>query len=117
MQKINLSSHRKKIIGLVMLFVAILLPFLKYNFKFSVYIDVFYVIYLACLIITNSDTKEPIIGALILLIITPLLLISKKGNFANVVAIGAYYLLVIGVLAQLVDFIKENRKNAKAKKR
>ena len=51
----------------------------------------------------------PILAALLLLILCPFLLIQKREAFANQIAIYSYYFLVIGVIKQFKDYIKDVR--------
>ena len=57
--------------------------------------------------------RLPIISALILLGLCPFLLIWKKETLANEVAIYAYFLLVVGVVIQVVEMAMGNEKIAK----
>lgn len=69
----------------------------------------FWSLFLAFLIM-RLDSRAPIIGALFCLTICPFLLIFKYQEWAEIVAVWAYYLLVIGVVLQIVDFIFEPQK-------
>jgi len=95
----------------VMLVLGLVLPYFKYNFNLPNYFDFIYLVYFIYIVIAKSDTREPVVGALILLVITPFLLMRSLENFAELTAIGAFYLLVVSVFALLVKFISENRKN------
>lgn len=57
--------------------------------------------------------RLPIISALILLGLCPLLLIWKKEKLADEVAIYAYFLLVVGVVIQVVEMAMGDEKIAK----
>ena len=57
--------------------------------------------------------RLPIISALILLGLCPFLLIWKEETLANEVAIYAYFLLVMGVIIQVVEMAMGNEKIAK----
>jgi len=53
------------------------------------------------------DGKIQIGDALTLLIITPFLLIRNLENYANYTATLAYFLLVIGVVKQFLEYLRE----------
>lgn len=57
--------------------------------------------------------RLPIISALILLGLCPFLLIWKKETLVNEVAIYAYFLLIVGVVIQVVEMAMGNEKIAK----
>jgi hypothetical protein len=57
-------------------------------------------------LIFNFNNKIPIVIGLVLLLVCPFLLIFKKEAVANGLAIWAYYFLVIGVVLQLIEFVK-----------
>jgi len=56
-----------------------------------------------------------IIAFIMLLIACAVLLIIENERLAEELAVYAYYLLVIGVLLQLISFLKERRTEVKAK--
>ena len=114
MIKTKLTEYGKPEISRWILLIGLIMPLLKYNFKFPEYIDLFYILYFIYIILTKPDTREPIAGGLILLVTLPLLLIAKKEKFAEIVANGAYYLLVVGVTAQLINLSMENGKNKRS---
>ena len=101
------KSNIKNNFGLVILAIAMIMPYLKYYFKFSNYFDFIYLIYFIYIISLKSDTRQPVIGALILLAVCPYLLYNQRANFAESTAIGAYFLLVTGVGAQLTEFMRK----------
>lgn len=57
--------------------------------------------------------RLPIIIALILLALCPIFLISKNEVKANDCAIMAYYLLVAGVVIQLIGYVRERKSGNK----
>ena len=71
----------------------------------------FYIAYFVYIVASKSDSREPIAGGLVLIATLPLLLIAKREKFAEIAAIGAYYLLVVGVISQLVSFARERNKD------
>ena len=71
-------------------------------------------IFFIYILITKVDAIKPVARGLILLSTLPLLLIAKKEKFAEIVANGAYYLLVVGVTAQLINLSMENGKNKRS---
>ena len=97
---------KTKDLSYIILAIAMIMPYLKYYFKFSNYYDFIYVIYFIYIVLVKSDTRQPVIGALILLAVCPYLLYDQRSSFAEISAIGAYFLLVAGVGAQLVEFIR-----------
>lgn len=59
-----------------------------------------FLLYFIISLVHRLDSRYPIGAALALLFFTALLLVQKKEDFANQIAIYAYYFLVIGVLAR-----------------
>lgn len=51
-----------------------------------------------------------VIGFMLLLLICAGLLVGSRLDLANEVAIYAYYMLVVGVVLQLVSFLRYNKK-------
>ncbi len=58
------------------------------------------------------EGRVSIAGALIFLTMCPFLLIFKKDLVAEKAAIWAYMFLVVGVIQMIIEYIKEERKNA-----
>lgn len=56
--------------------------------------------------IKKYDSRIPIAFALLLLIISAFVLAYKNEALANQIAIYAYYYLVVGVLLQLIEYIR-----------
>ena len=52
-------------------------------------------------------------GFMFLLIATAALMVTSSGSLANELAIYAYFALVVGVVLQLVCFLKYNKRNGK----
>jgi len=57
-------------------------------------------------LIYRIDSRFPIIAAIILLVSAAVYLQSDE-KFANKLAIYAYYFLVIGVVLQLIEYVRE----------
>jgi hypothetical protein len=116
MPKRKLNSYRMWNVRNLFFFIILFIPFLKFNFKISNYIDLLYVFYFLYILTTKSNIKDPIIGALILLVITPFLVIMKREIFANIIMVSVFYLLSIGIVTQLVHHIKTKKSNGQYKK-
>jgi hypothetical protein len=98
-------NYRDIIITLIVILTAMLL------YRFSLPSYVLYVLLLVYFILTfavKMDSRLPIAGALLLLIMTPFFLIRNVENYANYLATLAYFLLVIGVIKQFVEYLKNN---------
>jgi hypothetical protein len=63
------------------------------------------------------EGRVSISGGLFFLILCPLLLIFGKESMAEKSAIWAYMFLVVGVVQLFVEYLKEERKGAKIKKK
>jgi len=73
-------------------------------------------IFLALLIIfaiKKYDPRIPIAFALLLLVLSAIELAVASEDVANMIAIYAYYYLVVGVLLQLIEYIREKPKSGK----
>ena len=95
-------------------FTAILMLLGIYFYQYALPDWYFYVALLAYFIlmfIAKIDSRLPIAGALLLLIMTPFFLIRNLENYANYLATMAYFLLVIGVIKQFVEYLRENKEN------
>ncbi len=64
-------------------------------------------IYFLAIFILRIDSRIPIAFALILLVITPFYLIKNLEVFANYLATLAYFFLVIGVIKQFIEYLRE----------
>lgn len=64
-------------------------------------------LYLFAAIAYKMDGRIPVAAGLILLVGAALFVSQGKESFANQVAIYAYYFLVIGVVLQVMDYVKE----------
>jgi len=64
-------------------------------------------VYFVFVFLLRIDSRIPIGAALALLLITPFLLIRNLENYANYTATLAYFLLVIGVIKQFAEYLKE----------
>jgi septum site-determining protein MinD len=65
-----------------------------------------FLVYFIVLLVNRRDSRYSIGAALILLLFTAILLVQKKEAFANQIAIYAYYFLVVGVVLQLIEYIR-----------
>lgn len=61
------------------------------------------------------EGRVSIAGGLIFLIMCPFLLISQKEAVAEKAAVWAYMFLLVGVIQMVVEYVREERKNVKAK--
>lgn len=66
-----------------------------------------FLLYFIISLVHRLDSRYPIVAALTLLFFTAILLVQEKEDFANQIAIYAYYFLVIGVVLQLVEYVRE----------
>jgi len=66
----------------------------------------FILIYFFISLILKLDSRIPIAFALLLLFLTAVTLVQGLENAANQIAIYAYYLLVVGVVLQLIEYIR-----------
>lgn len=65
--------------------------------------------YFAVSLIYGLDSRYPIVAAIFLLISAAIFLTTDE-DLANKLAIYAYYFLVVGVLLQLIEYVKEQRR-------
>lgn len=73
-------------------------------------------IFLAVLVIfaiKKYDSRIPIGFALILLVLSAVELAFASEAMANTIAIYAYYYLVVGVLLQLIEYVREKPKSGR----
>ena len=94
--------------GVRLTLVVVLLSILFYMRQWPDYL--MYLLFLAYLIwvfIKKIDSRVPIAAALLLLIATPIYLILNLESYANYLATLAYFFLVIGVIKQFVEYLKE----------
>ena len=73
-------------------------------------------LYFILSILIDIDSRIPIAAALILLIITPIYLIKNLENYANFLATIAYFFLVIGVIKQFIEYLKESKEQTTEEK-
>jgi septum site-determining protein MinD len=66
-----------------------------------------FLLYFAILLVNRIDARYSIGAALVLLLFAAALLAQNREAFANQVAIYAYYFLVVGVVLQLIEYIRE----------
>ncbi len=73
-------------------------------------IPYFILIYFFVSLILKLDSRIPIAFALLLLFLTAVTLVQGLENAANQIAIYAYYFLVVGVVLQLIEYIRNPQK-------
>jgi septum site-determining protein MinD len=66
-----------------------------------------FLVYFIISLVNRIDSRYSVGAGLLLLAYTAVLLVQKKEDFANQIAIYAYYFLVVGVVLQLVEYIRE----------
>jgi len=89
---------------------VILLSILYYIIDLpSTYLYITLFFYLVHIFARKIDSRFPIAGALLLLIITPFYLIKNLESYANYLATIAYFLLVIGVIRQFYEYVKNHQ--------
>ena len=96
---------------LPVIFVSILLY--KYSHDEELRTLLIFVLYLILSIIHNIDPRYPIIAAIGCLILSAVLLSVKNEVLANKVAIYAYYFLVVGVILNIIEYIREEKSHTK----
>jgi ABC-type multidrug transport system fused ATPase/permease subunit len=67
----------------------------------------FFLSFFLAFLIMHLDSRVPIAFALIFLVACPFLLLFQYQKWAETTAIYAYYFLVIGVILQIIEFIRE----------
>jgi predicted MPP superfamily phosphohydrolase len=77
-------------------------------FKWQIADIVVYLIFLR-MILVPFPSKYPAFMTLIFLIVTPVLLIAKKDDWAEQIAVWAYFFLVMTVFMLIYEYRKENR--------
>ena len=97
------------LIATILIFVALMFTFRENEELRTLLIFAFY---FAVSLIYSLDSRYPIVAAIVLLISAAIFL-PKDEAFANKLAIYAYYFLVVGVALQLVEYIREQRKEEK----
>lgn len=96
--------------------ITILISIFFYNENYpESYTLMLFGIYLIVTFTVKMDSRIPIAAALILLIITPFYLIKNLESYANFIATLAYYFLVIGVVKQFVEYLREQKEAPKEK--
>jgi septum site-determining protein MinD len=71
-----------------------------------------FLLYFIISLVFRLDSRYPIGGAIALLFFTAILLVQEKEDFANQIAIYAYYFLVIGVVLQIADYVRGDEETA-----
>ena len=101
----NLLKYKKDINAtLLLVFIAVII----YSSQLSyTYLYISFLIYCIAGFPLKIRSNTPIIAALILLAITPIFLIKGFENYANYIAIMAYFFLVIGVVRKFIAYVME----------
>jgi len=106
--KINKNEITQIIYFLLIIVVSFVMIF--YSSKFLIQlgdlIPYFILIYFFISLIQKFDSRIPIAFALFLLFLTAIILVQGQEKAANQIAIYAYYFLVIGVVQQLIEYIR-----------
>ena len=110
---ISIPKIAKTQISYVIYFLLILVVsflLILYSSKFLLQlkdlIPYFILIYLFISLILKLDSRIPIAFALFLLFLTAITLVQGLENAANQIAIYSYYFLVVGVLLQLIEYVR-----------
>jgi hypothetical protein len=110
--KQRVFRERKGLIFLIkIVLVVAILPLI---FKAGLINALFWVFFLACLLF-RLDGRISLVLGLASLVICPFLLIFKKEADAEVIAVYAYYFLVIGTILSLIEYVREERKKKQKK--
>lgn len=88
------------------LFLAVIFVLILIKGNFQDPISLLILLYFISALIFDLDSRYPIIAAIFLLFFTAIQLVQKNEELANQMAIYAYYFLVVGVLLQLIEYIK-----------
>ncbi len=91
---------------LVLAFLALLL---KYRGGEEARVAIVFAFYFLAALIYRIDARYPVLAAIASLVLAAVLLAQRKEELANRVAIYAYYFLVVGVLLNLVEYLREAR--------
>lgn len=110
-----LANKLKSLVVFVSAFITFLLIVWLASLKLSLDEYAFFVMlaYIPISLKLNLDSRLPIISALFLLSLCPILLIQHFEDHANRVAIFAYYFLVIGVILALIEYRRSGGENDK----
>lgn len=90
----------------VLAFLALLL---KYRGSEEARVAIVFAFYLLAAAIYRIDSRYPLLAAIASLVIAALLVAQRREELANRVAIYAYYFLVVGVLLNIVEYVREER--------
>ena len=101
---------------LVLVLLGILLDIFIFKFTSDLLILILTALWILSVYHFKFKGKASIGLALGFLILCPFLLIFKKELIAEKAAIWAYMFLVVGVVQLFVEYLKEERENAKIKK-
>lgn len=97
------------LVKVITLILILLILILKYSDEESRTLLIFFLYFLVALFY-KLDPRYPILAAIGSLILSAILLVQKKEYLANKVAIYAYYFLVVGVLLNLIEYVREGEK-------
>ena len=104
-------EYRKYIRELSLIITVLIFTVLMFTFREDKEIRtlLIFVLYFAISLIYNLDSRYPIVAAIVLLISAAVVLPNDE-TFANKLAVYAYYFLVVGVALQLIEYVREQRK-------
>ena len=102
---------RENVREILLIATALICVVIAFTFKENEELRTFliFAFYFVVSLIYSLDSRYPIAAA-ILLLISAAIFLPKDEAFANKLAIYAYYFLVVGVALQLIEYIKEQRK-------
>ncbi len=83
----------------------------KYRYDEELRTLLIFLLYFILSIIYKVDPRYPVLAAIGCLILAAVLLALNNEELANKVAIYAYYFLVVGVLLNLIEFMREKGEN------
>lgn len=92
-----------------LLVVAFLALLLKYRGSEEARVAIIFGFYFLAALIYRIDARYPVLAAIASLVLAAVLLAQRKEELANRVAIYAYYFLVVGVLLNLAEYLREAR--------
>jgi hypothetical protein len=106
--EINKNQITHIIYFLLIIVVSFVMIFFSSKFLIQLgdLIPYFILIYFFISLIQKFDSRIPIAFALLLLFLTAITLVQGQEKAANQIAIYAYYFLVIGVVQQLIEYIR-----------
>jgi hypothetical protein len=114
-KKVQNQKTDKKIkqYSVLLSYFIVMIPIFISNFLFSdesLGIFLSFILLIPIFVILNFNGKIPLIYALIMLIISAFsLAFYKNASYANQFTVYAYWLLVVGIICQLIEYLKKQR--------